>query len=413
METLVLKNARLIDGTGTDPIPNSFLIVEGNRIKEVSTGTPGKFPSDVTIIDCRHQTLLPGLIDAHIHAGWADEGNIMEMQRHRFPSMIVIGALKILKETLDQGFTTARDGGGADPGLREAICQGLIPGPRLFVAGNVLSQTGGHGDLRWPSEVSPPAEYVVGGFTSRICDGVDAVRRVAREQLRQGVDHIKVMAGGGVLAPCDPPQRSQYSLEELKAAVFEAESAGTYVMAHVYSNRSIRLCVEAGVRSLEHCNLLDEKTAQAIKDANAYMVPTLTTFEMSCRMWKELGIPEYFVNRLNELREPSIQALSIAHRVGVKIGSGSDAVGLVQSYKGIELELKSQVLGPMGAIVSATKTNAELLGQESDLGTIEPSKLADLILIDGDPIKDIKVFQQYRDKITLIIQGGRIYKSLL
>ena len=411
MSTFVLINTTIIDGTGADPLPNGSVIVEGERIKEVIPGPPGMVPSDAITIDCHHQTLLPGFIDAHVHVG-AVEANIMDQQRRNFASMLVIRTIKIIKEALDQGFTTVRDAGGADPGFREAIRQGLIQGPRLFVAGYGLSQTGGHGDFRLPTEMRSPSEDLA-GLATRICDGVDQVRHMAREQLRSGVDHLKVMAGGGAMSPSDEIDTSQYSIEELKAVVFEAQAAGKYVMAHVYSNRSIRNCIIAGIRTLEHGNLLDEESAQAIKEAGAFLVPTLVTYEMISRMGRDLGIPENNIRKIDEARERSLEALTIAHRVGVKIASGSDLLGPMQCYKGMELELKSRVLGSMGAIVASTKTNAELLRKERDLGTVEAGKLADLILINGDPLEDIKLFQQYQDKITLIMQGGRVYKNLL
>jgi imidazolonepropionase-like amidohydrolase len=411
MSTIILKNATIISGTGADPIPNGSVIVEGERIREVLPGLPGAMPSGATTIDCRHQTLLPGLIDAHVHVGAVD-ANIMEQQRRTYGSLLVIRALKVMQETLDQGFTTLREAGGADPGLREAVRQGLVPGPRMFVAGRPMSQTGGHGDFRLPTELRSAAQDLT-GIAMTVCDGVDEIRRAAREQLRQGVDHLKVMAGGGAMSPSDEIDTSQYSLDELKAVVFEAQSAGTYVMAHVYSSRSIRNSITAGIRTLEHGNLLDEDVAQAIKNAGAFLVPTMVTYEMISRMGKELGIPDNNVRKINEARERSVEALAIAHRVGVKIGSGSDLLGPMQCYKGMEIELKSQVLGPMGAIIASTRTNAELLRKEKDLGTVEAGKLADLILVDGDPLKNIKVFQQYRDKITVIMQGGRFYKNLL
>jgi len=411
MSTLVLINAVIINGTGTDPITNASVIIEGERIKEVIPGPPGMVPCDAITIDCSHQTLMPGLIDSHVHVG-AVEANIIEQQRRSFYSLLLIRTLKVLKETLDQGFTTVRDAGGADPGLREAVQQGLIQGPRLFVAGCPLSQTGGHGDFRLPTEMRPPAEDL-SGLATRVCDGVDQVRRMAREQIRQGVDHLKVMAGGGAMSPSDEIDTSQYSIEELKAVVFEAQAVGTYVMAHVYSSRSIHNSIAAGVRSLEHGNLLDEQSAQAIKDAGAFLVPTLVTYEMISQMGRDLGIPEKNIRKINEARERSFEALSIAHRMGVKIASGSDLLGPMQCYKGMELELKSRVLGPMGAIVASTKTNAELLRKEKELGTIEAGKLADLILINGDPLKDMTLFQQYQEKITLIIQRGKVYKNIL
>jgi len=411
MSTVVLINITIIDGTGRDPLSNGSVVIEGERIKEVLPGPPGRIPSEASIIDCRHQTLLPGLIDAHVHVGAVD-ANIMEQQRRSYTSLLVIRTLKIIQETLDQGFTTVRDAGGADPGFREALRQGLIPGPRMSVAGFALSQTGGHGDFRLPTEMRSPS-LDLAGLATRVCDGVDEVRRVAREQLRMGVDFIKVMAGGGAMSPSDEIDTTQYSLEELKATVFEAEAAEKYVAAHVYSSRSIRNCIAAGIRTLEHGNLLDEEAARAIQKSGAFLVPTLVTYEMISRMGKDLGIPEDNIRKINEARERSLEALAIAHRAGVKIASGSDLLGPMQRYKGMELELKSRVLGPMGAIVATTRTNAELLGKEKDLGTIQAGKLADLILLNGDPLKDITLFQQYLDKLTLIMQGGRIYKNFL
>jgi imidazolonepropionase-like amidohydrolase len=411
MNTTVLTQATIIDGTGRHAIPDGSVVVEGDRIKEVIPGPVGAVPPGVLRIDCRRQTLLPGLIDAHVHSG-AVEANIMEQQRRNYFSLTVIKTLKVLKETLDQGFTTIRDAGGADPGFREAVRQGFIPGPRMFVSGCALSQTGGHGDFRLPTERRPASEDLA-GVATRVCDGVDGVRREAREQLRSGVDFLKVMGGGGAMSPSDEIDTSQYSQDELKAIVYEAEAAGTYVAAHVYSSRSVSNCVAAGVRTLEHGNLLDEKAARAIREAGAFLVPTLVTYEMISRLGKEMGIPENNVRKINQAREQGLQALSIAQREGVKIASGSDLLGPMQVYKGMELELKSRVLGPMGAIVAATKTNAELLRKERDLGTIEAGKFADLILVDGDPLKDITLFQKYSEKITLIMQGGAVYKNIL
>jgi imidazolonepropionase-like amidohydrolase len=411
MNTLILTNAVIIDGSGADPIAKGTVVVEGERIKEILPGSPGPVPSKASVIDCRNQTLLPGLIDAHVHTGAVD-ANIMEQQRLQHTSMLVIRTLKIIQEALDQGFTTVRDAGGADAGFREAVRQGLIPGPRMFVSGFPLSQTGGHGDHRPPADRRSPSEDLA-GVATRVCDGVDEVRRGARDQLRAGADFIKVMGGGGCMSPSDEIDTSQYSLDELRAAVWEAESAGTYVAAHVYSSRSIRNCLSAGVRTLEHGNLLDETAATAIRDAGAFLVPTLVTYEMISRMGKSLGIPDSNVRKINEAKEKGLEALAIAHRVGVRIASGSDLLGPMQRYKGMELELKARVLGPMGAIVATTKTNAELLKKEKDLGTISGGKLADMILVQGDPLKDIKLFQQYPEKISLIIQGGKVYKNIL
>jgi imidazolonepropionase-like amidohydrolase len=411
MNTLILKNAVLIDGTGADPVPNSVVVVEGERFREVLSGRVRHLPRNATVLDCKGQTLLPGLIDAHVHMN-AVETNILDQHRRNFPSAVVIKSLKVIEDTLHQGFTTVRDCGGIDPGYREALKHGLFPSPRLFVAGRSLSQTGGHGEIRLPCEGHAPVQ-AWSGLASTICDGVEAVRRASREQLRTGVDHVKIMAGGGCMSPGDEVETSQYSVEEMKAAVFEAESAGKYVAAHAYSSRSIDLCMRAGVRTIEHGNLIDQASSQAMKDAGAYLVPTLVTYEMLSKKGKSLGIPGDNIRKINQAKERGLNALSMAHKTGVKIGSGSDLLGELQGCKGLELALKAKVLGAMGAIVATTRTNAEILKCEKDLGTVEEGKLADLILVKGDPLEDITVFQRYQEKITVIIQGGRVHKNIL
>lgn len=411
MENTFIKNVVILDGTGADPKPNGAVLVSGERILEVLDRPPRRTPARAQVINGKGQYLMPGLIDAHVHIGAVDT-DIRKQQREMYPSLLVVHSIKLLEETLQQGFTTVRDAGGADPGLREALKLGLIQGPRLLVSGRPLSQTGGHGDFRMPAEQAPPLENPA-GLSTWVCDGVEEVRKAARELLRQGVDQIKVMAGGGAMSPSDELEAVQFSPEELKAAVWEAQAAGKYVMAHVYSAKSILHCLEAGVRSLEHGNLLDEEAASAIRNSGAFLVPTLATYEALGRMGHQLGIPQANMKKIHLARERSLEALSIAHRAGVKIASGSDLLGPMQSMKALELELKARVLGPMGAIVASTSTNARLLGLETQLGTIEPGKLADLILVDGDPLKDIKLLQRYQEAVTLILQEGRILKNIL
>ena len=411
MDTLAFKNARIIDCTGADPVENGAVIIEGQRIKEVVSGSPGRLPDDCRIVDCQGQTLLPGLIDAHVHIGSVDP-TFTGQQRKYFTSMLIIKSLKVLKETLDQGFTTVRDAGGADPGFRQAVAEGLIPGPRLFVCGRILSQTGGHADGRLPTETHRQVEHAAGTM-SGIYDGVDAVRWASREQLRQGVDHLKVMAGGGAMSPADEIDTAQYSIDELKAIVFEAENAGKYVAAHCYSDRSIKNCILSGVRTIEHGNLMTESAALAIREAGAYLVPTMITYDMISKLGRDFGVPENNIRKIDQAREKAVESLEIAFKAGVKIGSGSDLLGPMQIYKGGELELQAKVMGAKGALLAATRTNSEIIRQENNLGTIEPGKLADLILVKGDPLKDIGIFKEYESNLLLIIQDGRIYKNIL
>jgi imidazolonepropionase-like amidohydrolase len=411
MSLKVLKNAVLIDGTGAEPVEGASVLIQDNRIQEILVGKPGPLPSNAEVFDCRGQSLLPGLIDAHVHIGAVD-ARVADQHRRYFNSEIVARTLRILSEDLQQGFTTLRDAGGSDPGFRDIMRQGLFPGPRLFVSGQSLSQTGGHGDIRLPAERHEP-EFNLAGMAKIVADGVDEVRRQARGQLRQGIDQLKVHAGGGCMSPADEIEATQYSVEELRAAVWEAQAHGKYVMAHTYSTRSILNCLQAGVRTIEHGNLLDEVGARAIQEAGAYLVPTLATYEALSRQGKEFGVPENNIRKINEARERGMEALAIAHRSGVRIGSGSDLLGPMQGLKGTELALKAEVLGPMGAIVATTKTNAEILRQEHELGTVTAGKLADLILVDGDPLTDISMFQDYQRRITLIIQDGIVRKNAL
>ncbi|MBI3326098.1 MAG: amidohydrolase family protein [Nitrospinae bacterium] len=406
----VLQNALLLDGTGREPVAGATLVVEGRYIKEVGAGPPGAVPASATVLDLRGRTLMPGLIDAHVHA-CAVDANLLDQHRHYSASLLTVKAVHILAETLEQGFTTVRDAAGADWGLREAQAQGLIRGPRLLISGRALSQTGGHADMRRRPELGPL--LVDGCNLGVVCDGVAEVRRAAREQLRQGADQIKVMAGGGAMSPSDEIAATQFSVEELQVAVTEARAAGAYVMAHVYSAQGIKNCMAAGVRSIEHGNLLDAEAAQAIQQAGAFLVPTMVTYEMLSRHGKEYGIPDDNIRKINEARQRSQEALKLAHGHGVKIGSGSDLLGPMQGHKAMELELKAQVLSPMEAIISATRVNAELMGRAHELGTLEAGKLADLLVVQGNPLEDIRLLQHYRDNFLVIMQAGQLYKNLL
>lgn len=408
---ILIKNASIIDGTGADPKENAAVLIRGERIEEVYHRVPRGGFGRAQVIDAKNQFLLPGLIDAHVHIG-AQEVDIGMQQRAIPPSLLIIKSLRTMEETLEQGFTTVRDAGGADVGIREAQRQGLIRGPRILVSGKPLSQTGGHGDFRLWGETGPPLSNPA-GLSCIVCDGVEEVRKAAREQLRMGVDQIKVMAGGGAMSPTDELEAVQFSQEELRAIVWEAKAAGKYVMAHVYSAKSIFHAVEAGVRSIEHGNFLDEASAKAIREANGFLVPTLATYEMIWRMRDKLQIPKENMRKIERARERAEEALRLAHKMGLNMGSGSDLLGPMQGVKALELELKAKVLGTMGAIVLSTRDNARLLGLDSHLGTIEPGKLADLILVNGDPLRDISVLQRYKEKITLIIQGGVIQKNII
>jgi imidazolonepropionase-like amidohydrolase len=408
----VFKNAFIIDGTGREPLEGASIIVEGNIIKDIVCGSKNANFSNAEVIDCCGKTIMPGLIDAHVHVGLVD-ADIAMMRFNNYPSVMVIKAANILKDTLYQGFTTCRDAGGADAGFRIAVETGLIEGPRLQVAGPVLSQTGGHADMRAPCDFSEPF-FDNPGFSAFICDGVPAVRKAARETLRRGSDFVKIMASGGCASPSDDiGDSSQYSLEEIKAAVFEAESAGTYVSAHCYTNRGAMLCIEGGVRTIEHGNCISRQVIRKMKEAGTILIPTLSTYELAVTKGEDFGLPSYFRKKMKIVQETALETVAIAHEEGVVIGSGSDVVGPFQKWKGLELELKSRVMGTMGAIVSATKTNAEIMGIDKYVGTLEPQKYADLLVVDGNPLKNIKIIQDYNEKILVIMKDGQFYKKKL
>ncbi|MCH8850252.1 MAG: amidohydrolase family protein, partial [Chloroflexi bacterium] len=274
--TTVLTNATLIDGTGRDPQPAMAVVIEGERITRVLPNDALTPARDADVIDCSGLCLLPGLIDAHVHLGivGTDMGGA-----HPPDAVLALRIARVIEETLDAGFTTVRDAGGIDGGWAHAVASGLLRGPRILPSGAMLSQTGGHGDWRPRFSDDTPARS--GLFAQpEICDGADAVRRAARQQLRRGATQLKVMASGGAMSPTDELDQPQFTVDELSAAVYEAQAAGTYVLAHAYGPRAIANALEAGVTSIEHGNFLDEATAAAMKERGAALVPTLVTYEM-------------------------------------------------------------------------------------------------------------------------------------
>ena len=408
---IVFTNAFLIDCTGADPVEGAAVVVEDERIQEVArNGKVGPLPGRVTTIDCKGATLMPGLTDAHVHF-YAVTENITDQHRYLPSSLLVARALKRAEECLLQGFTTVRDAGGADYGLRDALAEGLFPGPRLLVSGNYLSQTGGHGDKRRRSEWIDPIGSCC-GMIGMIADGEAEVRKAAREQLRRDVDQINIMASGGAMSPSDELDTTQYTVAEMRAAVEEAGAVGKYVLSHAYSDSAVRRAIEAGVRSIEHGNLIREAAAQAIKNADAFLVPTMVTYEAIYREGKRYGIGDHQIQKIDLARQQSIQGLTYAYRAGCKIGSGSDLLGDMASQRAVEFELKGQVMKPMEVLMSATAVNAELFRMRDRIGTVEPGKLADLIVVNGNPLRNLRVFQTPENP-QVIMKGGRLYKQSL
>ena len=411
MSITVFTNAFLIDCTGGEPVEGAAVVVEDDAIKDVVRhGAVGALPGPVTTLDCKGATLMPGLTDAHVHICAITE-NITDQHRYYPASYIAARAMRRAEECLMQGFTTVRDAGGADYGFRLALEEGHFPGPRLLVSGNYLSQTGGHGDKRRRAEWIDPVGCCV-GMVGSIADGVDEVRKAAREQLRRDVDQIKIMASGGAMSPSDELDTTQYTVAEMRAAVEEAQAVGKYVLSHAYSDSAVRRAIEAGVRSIEHGNLIREGAAKTIKEAGAFIVPTMVTYEAIYREGKRYGIGDHQIQKIDLARQQSVQGLTYAYRAGCKIGSGSDLLGDMMTQRTVELELKAQVMKPMEVLLSATRVNAELFRMQDKIGSVEPGKYADLLVVAGNPLKTLRVLQN-QDSLRLIMKGGRVYKRTL
>lgn len=410
MGSIVLRNGTLIDGTGGEPLPGAAIAIEDGNIVTVGRSADVAVPKDARVIDVDGHTIMPGLTDAHVHLGLVD----LSISVHQRESLAVwaMKVRQVIEDTLAMGFTTVRDAGGIDGGFAQAVELGYINGPRILPSGSVISQTGGHGDWRQRyQEVEPP---IIPGLVAMpaICDSPDAVRKATREQFRRGATQIKVMASGGAMSPVDELETTQLSIEEIGAAVHEANAIGRIVMAHTYSPQSIEIALEASVKSIEHGNFLDERTAAMMAERGAYLVPTMVTYEMIDRFGPEYGVPEFNLQKIRRANQGAVESIKIALDAGVKIGSGSDLLAQMQPFKVTELSLKANVMGPMAAIVSATRTNAELFGLVNRTGTLEAGKWADVIVVDGDPLVDIACLQQ-RDNVKLVLKQGIIVKDLL
>ncbi len=405
--TLLLHNATLIDGNGADPRPATSVLVEDGRIARIAPADALTPPADSTVIDASGRFLLPGLTDAHVHFAATEADG-------RFTRPLAAYALKVaafIEETLDQGFTTVRDAGGLDPAWAQVVERGLLRGPRILPSGGFLSQTGGHGDWRLPHVDT--LEAGVAGLLAGpvICDGPDEVRRAARDNLRRGATQIKVMASGGAASPTDPIDATQFTVAELRVAVEEAAVRDTYVLAHAYHPKSIANCLEAGVRSIEHGNLLDEATAARMAKDGAFLVPTLITYEVLSRYGEQYGMAPSSVEKIRYVGRSGEDSVRIAMAAGVKIGSGSDLLGAPMTQKAQEIVLQAKIMGAMDAIVAATKTNAELFGLSDRIGTIEEGKQADLILVDADPLSDTAVLAD-ASHIRVVVKEGAVTKNL-
>lgn len=398
--TMLIQDAMLIDGTGSDPVPRSWLLLRDGRVSERGSGRP---PSarGLMVLDAAGRTVMPGLIDAHTHlAATAHPPWTIPPVEH------VLAIADECEQTLSDGFTTVRDAAGLSPEWSHATASGRAMGPRLLVSDASIGQTGGHGDTRRLDDLAPVHATSATWRDSLIADGADEVRRATREVLRRGAAQVKLMAGGGCISPADPIDAPQLTVTEIRAAVEQAADHGTYVMAHAYLPESIERCLIAGVRSIEHGNLLDQRTADMLAAGPGYLVPTLATYELLATEGVRLGYDPAQIAKIAVVRAHAEDALRMAFDAGVRIGSGSDLLAGHQRHKALELELKARVMGASAAITAATSTNADLLGRP-DLGRLTTSSVADLLIVDGSPTEDITVLQD-RSRIHAVVTGGRI-----
>jgi imidazolonepropionase-like amidohydrolase len=401
-KAVLYTNARLFDpATGKLSVPSSLLI-ENGMISAIKKGTLKV--EGLTPIDLNNKVLMPGLIDCHVHvvASSLNLGNVARM-----PNVLAaFNAVPIMEGMLKRGFTTVRDAGGADFAMAQATASQLVRGPRIFPSGKALSQTGGHGDFRGRSdEIEPCACSSKVGNLARVVDGVDAVRLAVRQEIQRGATQIKIMASGGVASPNDPIHALGYSEDEIRAIVEEAQNAGTYVMAHAYTPTAIERAVRNGVRSIEHGNNLDDASAAAMAKYNAFLVPTLITYDALANEGAALGLPPESVAKIESVRANGMRSLELARKHGVEIAFGSDLLGESHRHQSTEFNLRSSVLGNLRALQHATINAAKLLNQVGKLGVIAKGAHADFLVLAQNPVDDLKHLSAAK-----VIQNGSMVR---
>lgn len=412
MTQVVFENARIFDGFSADCAEGMSVLVEDGMIREISDRPI--LTEGARRIDVAGKTLMPGLIDCHIHAYFSDLN--AKVVDGRDAPYRTAHAIQKLGHALDCGFTTVRDIGGGDFPLAAAVADGLIRGPRFFYAGKVLSMTGGHVDYRTPNEQHHTHGYCScasmnwGGV---VVDGVDACIKAAREELRRGAHCIKITASGGVMSPSDPMWMNQFREDEIRAIVNEATERRTYVSAHCHPISSIRRSVEFGVRCIEHATLIDAETAQWVAERGVYVVPTMSVIFVTMEVGAKLGMTADSMSKLKVAADAAIEGLQHMRDAGVKLGYGTDLLGSTYDQQCREFEFRSQVFTPLEMLRQATSMGAEILMQQGKLGCVSPGAHADLIVVDGDPLKDIGLLAADGRKLDLIMRAGEVVKNRL
>ncbi|MBB4053332.1 imidazolonepropionase-like amidohydrolase [Devosia subaequoris] len=385
------------------------VLVSGDTIAAVGTGL--SVPPGTTEMALAGRTIMPGLIDCHVHV--VAETLDLWANMTAPASLSALRSARVMNAALLRGFTTLRDLGGADYGMVRAVAEGVISGPRLVICGKGLTTTGGHADLRTRTDDRPGLFSDRLGSMGLIVDGVDNVRAACRTMVKEGATFIKVMANGGVSSPNDPIHSIQYSRDEIAAMVEEADNAGLYVAAHVYTDKSIRRCVELGVHSLEHCNLIEPETARLAAQNGCIAVPTLVAYDALALEGETLGLGAAEFAKIETVRGGGLRSLEIMRDAGLPMAFGSDLLGELRKYHCMEFEILAKVLTPADIIRSATTIGARLCRLEGQVGVIAQGAFADLLVVDGDPLGDIGLLQDDGAHMSIIMNNGRVAKNCL
>lgn len=383
------RAALVFDAISGEPTEDGVVVVEDGRI--ASVGPAGELAAGVEVLDLGDATLLPGLIDAHVHLVWSASAEPHEVVERESRALTVLRCAGNAERHVRAGVTTVRDVGSTD-GLAievgRAVQLGILPGPRVVAAGRAIAMTGGHG---W--------------FLGREADGPDAVRHAAREEMKAGAACIKLMASGGVYGHAEEPGSPQLTVEEMRAAVEEAHKSGRKVAAHAYSVAAIRNALEAGVDSIEHGSFLDQRTAQRMREEGTYLVPTMSVYQAMSDKGPELGAPRYIQRKTAEILEASREAFRLALEMDVPIAAGTDCGAPGHPHGTLLQELALMVESgatPVQALRYCTSASADLLGLGEDIGTLTPGKRADLLAVAGNPLSDIRALGEVR----LVLRGG-------